>query len=119
MAGEVDARKNLVANGSERVLQSPVVQDCENLCLFKDKEEKNYWCFEFETPFLKMGWEWKQTNNTDDDSNPKYFRQDLNAYVEYKLKMKSKLKIDNLYQNTFTVNFPSSKALVFTSFIVN
>ena len=57
MLGGVDARKNLV-NNAERVVGTPVVEDCDKICLFKDVDEKNYWCFDFSTPHIKLGWQW-------------------------------------------------------------
>ena len=51
----VDARKPLI-NESDRVVGTPIVEDCDNICLFKDVSEKNYWCFDFSTPNIKAGW---------------------------------------------------------------
>lgn len=120
LMGAVDARKQLVANGSTRRLQKPVVEECDNVCIFKDNEQKNYWCFDFAEPNLKMGWEWKQVNNTDEDATPlKYFRQDVAAYAQAYFKVTSNLKIDNLYQNEFVVDIPSFKVYIYTGMIIN
>lgn len=90
MGATVDARKQLIANGSDRKLMKPVVEECDNLCIFKDAEQRNFWCFDFSEPNLKMGWEWKQVNNTDEDATPiKYFRQDIAAYAQVYFKVVS------------------------------
>lgn len=121
MGGQVEARKQLVSKGNEdRIVQSPLVADCENICLFKDQEQKNYWCFDFSTPNLKMGWEWKQTNNTEDDATPiKYFRQDIAGYAQLYFKVKSELKLDELYFNEFTLDIPSFKTYLYAGMIIN
>ena len=86
----VDARKRLV-NDSQRVVGNPVVEDCDNICFFKDQEEKNYWCFDFSTPHVQAGWAWEQTNNTDDDATPlRHLRLDITGYLKFYFKVVSK-----------------------------
>ena len=59
-----DARKRLIGADGNR-LQSrtgPTVttDTCEDQCLFgKDNEDKEYWCFQFKEPIIKLGWEYK------------------------------------------------------------
>ena len=119
MMSGVDTRKHMV-NNSERQVGTPNVRDCENLCLFKDADEQNYWCFDFSTPHIKAGWQWDQTNSTDDDATPlKHLRLDITGYVEFYFKVVSKFQIDQLYKNEFTVDIPSFKAYLFSGFIVN
>ena len=115
----VDARKEMV-NAANRQVGTPNVRDCDNVCLFKDIEERNYWCFDFSTPHVKAGWQWSLTNNTEDDSTPfKHLRVDLIGYFEFYFEVVSKFLIDNLYKNQFTVDIPSFKTSLVASFIVN
>lgn len=60
----VDARKRLIGADGERLHSrtGPTVttDTCEDRCLFgKDNEDKEYWCFQFKEPVLKLGWEYK------------------------------------------------------------
>ena len=117
MLGGVDARKNLV-NNAERVVGTPVVEDCDKICLFKDVDEKNYWCFDFSTPHIKLGWQWDQTNNTDDDATPlRHMRLDITTYLQLYFKVVSDFQIEHFYKNEFTLDIPSFKMYVFTGAI--
>ncbi len=88
--GGVHARKELV-NNSERMVGNPVVENCDNICIFKDTEEKNFWCFDFSTPHIKAGWQWDQTNNTDDDATPlRHVRLDITGYIQLYFKVVSR-----------------------------
>ena len=111
----IDARKLLV-NNSERKVGDPIVGDCDNVCLFKDVDELNFWCFDFSTPNAKAGWQWDQDNNTESDSTPiKHLRMDLIGYLQLYFKFVSNLKIDHLYKNEFTFDIPSFKGQLFVS----
>jgi hypothetical protein len=47
---------------------SPIVEasDCTSMCLFSDQH--NSFCFKFQSPVLKSGWEWSQTKTSAPDS---------------------------------------------------
>ena len=119
LSNGVDARKEMV-NQAGRQVGTPNVRDCDALCIFEDIDEKNYWCLDFSTPHIKAGWEWKLTNNTEEDSTPfKHLRVSLIGYFEFQFEVVSNFVIDNFYKNNFTVKIPSFDASMASSFIVN
>ena len=56
-----ESRKHLV-NSSGKRLREPKVcasgDDCDPACIFEDDDKRNYWCIDFKTPHVKVGWEW-------------------------------------------------------------
>jgi len=60
---------------------------CPDVCAFglNDGEHKNFWCFAFAEPVLKIGWEYNQDANTSEEATPnKNLRFDLIGYLTSK-----------------------------------
>jgi hypothetical protein len=63
-AVSVQARRRL-GDAKGKQVAMPVVRDCEAACVFGsqevtgDREVNDYWCFEFTTPHVEIGWEFE------------------------------------------------------------
>ena len=101
-----DARKQLVDANERRITthRDPTVasETCEDQCVFgvNDGETKNFWCFTFTEPVIRVGWEYNQDANTSDEATPlKYLRFDFLIYNENHLQVTSTLDVYRFYYN--------------------
>ena len=108
-----EARKQLVDGYEQRVKtrHDPFVasETCEDLCVFgaNDGEFKNFWCFTFTEPVLRLGWEYNQDAETSEESTPnKHLRFDLILYAEAHLQVTSTLDIYRFYYNQAMFEIP-------------
>ena len=46
----------------------PKVGECEALCIFENDHDS--WCFQTTPPMLKIGWEWEQTFEETESTDP-------------------------------------------------
>lgn len=117
VAGMVEADKVMV-NESGRKTRTPMVKDCDELCIFKDMN--NSWCFETTPPMLRIGWEWGQKFGETDDTVPvKYYQVELVPYYEAQIYVQSLFNIEKLIYNEFTVDLAKFKMSYFFSMIIN
>ena len=122
MGAEALARKQLVGQNDTRLRSPEVGSDtCEEYCFVgTSSEDKIYWCLTFDEPIVKLGWEYDQTANTDEQQEPnRNFRQDLTIYLTQQLKITSTLDVYRLLYNQLMFELPQFSVKLNLGFTVN
>lgn len=118
----VEGRKQLVKYSGDRIKPklSASSAACDDVCIFEDDDKKNYWCFEFEDPHVKAGWEFVQ-NLAETDHAParEYFQIDLRFYIETWIEMTSTFNLPRLYYNEFKYELEKFQAYIWVRSIIN
>ena len=104
----------------------PNVRDCQPACIFGekevtgDKETNDYWCLEFTTPHIELGWEFEQKFTTTSTAPiVKYHQFQVVLYGQGYFYMKSLFDVNRFFFDEVLVDMPKFKFKTFFSQIFN
>ena len=101
-----------------RATKNPLVQECEETCLFKN--DNNSWCIDATPPAIELGWEWVQASGTTtEDPIADWWQIELKPYVDTLVYYSSIYDVTRLIYNKTTFDLTEFKTNYFFSVIWN
>ena len=120
-----EARRRLGDDVGRTIVQMPVVRDCEAACVFGsqevtgDREVNDYWCFEFTTPHIEIGWEFEQQYTTTSTAPIlRYHQFQWLIYGQGYFYMQMIMDVVRIFYDLLLVDMPKFKWKVFASSII-